>query len=342
MLINRVQFAALFLLQMETIRLTSEVKKSKVGKTTKTSLKPTIIEKLKRFSAIFGIKKLFRPLTGVMERPGRLFVQARSLPDKKEQECQGLTVISANLWHDWPQYRRSLERLEAFAQLAEDHQADILLLQEVSRTAQFRTDDWLSQRLGMTSIYSRANGHLHGIGFEEGLAILSRHPLSRPELRQLTPESSKFVHRLALGSQVDTPCGSLLAFSVHLSINGKQNAREAEKLHTWVQEVSDTMPAFVGGDFNASESSKSISNLKQKWLDTFRHLNPLADGTTHEIRWPWGRPLRRSRLDYIFLKAEQAQWKLLEALHLETPGPKHSDHRAVLLRLAPAYAKINR
>jgi endonuclease/exonuclease/phosphatase family metal-dependent hydrolase len=150
------------------------------------------------------------------------------------------------------------------------------------------------------------------------------------------------VHRLALGSQVDTPCGSLLAFSVHLSINGKQNARETEKLHSWVQEVSDTMPAFVGGDFNASESSRSISNLKQKWLDTFRHLNPLADGTTHEIRWPWGKPLRRSRLDYIFLKAEQTQWKLLEALHLETPGHKHSDHRAVLLRLAPAYVKINR
>jgi endonuclease/exonuclease/phosphatase family metal-dependent hydrolase len=330
---------------MENIRLSIKAKKSRVGKTTKKSLKYIASESLKRFITLTGIEKVgafVRRLTSVMERPGRLFVQTSPQPIEKEQECRGLTVISANLWHDWPQYRRSMERLEAFAQLAENHQADILLLQEVSRTAQFRTDDWLSRRLGMTSVYTRANGHLHGIGFEEGLAILSHHPLSRPELRQLTPESSKFVHRLALGSQVDTPCGSLLAFSVHLSINGKQNARETEKLHSWVQEVSDTMPAFVGGDFNASESSRSISNLKQKWLDTFRHLNPLADGTTHEIRWPWGKPLRRSRLDYIFLKAEQTQWKLLEALHLETPGHKHSDHRAVLLRLAPAYVKINR
>ena len=96
--------------------------------------------------------------------------------------------------------------------------------------------------------------------------------------------------------------------------------------------------ALVGGDFNAGEFSRSIKSLKQNWLDTFRYLNPLADGTTHEIRWPWGNPLKRSRLDYIFLKAEQQKWKVLEALHLETPGAPHSDHRAVLLRLAPAYA----
>ena len=41
------------------------------------------------------------------------------------------------------------------------------------------------------------------------------------------------------------------------------------------------------------------------------------------------------RLDYIFLKARENYWKVLEARHLETPGERHSDHRVVLLRLAP-------
>lgn len=303
----------------------------------------SIIKPFKQFASLPGLRQLIafiRRLLRVMERPTSLNIQTVPQPPAQEDECKGLTVISANLWHDWPQYRRSMKRLEAFSSLVEEHQADILLLQEVSRTTRFQTDEWLSQRLGMTSIYSRANGHQNGIGFEEGLAVFSRHPLGTPVLRQLSSESNPFVHRLALGTQVSSPCGKFLAFSVHLSINGRENTRQAEHLHHWVNNISETMPAVVGGDFNADEHSKSITSLRQKWVDTFRHLNPLADGTTHEIHWPWKKPLRRARLDYIFLKAEQAQWHLLDALHLETPGEKHSDHRAVLLRFAPAVVKI--
>lgn len=317
-------------------------KKSAVGKTIQKSPKHAAIKKLKKsltFPALRRAKAFIQRIFRVMEKPTSLSILSNPQPVLQTQDCQGLTVISANLWHDWPKYRRSPDRLEAFAQLVETHQADVLLLQEVARTPNIQTDDWLSQRLGMTSVYSRANGHLHGIGFEEGLAILSRHPLSQPVLRRLSPDSSRFVNRLALGSKVDTPCGDFMAFSVHLSINGKQNSRQVENLHSWVGDLSDKFPALVGGDFNAGERSPSILNLKNLWLDTFRHLNPLADGTTHEIHWPWGKPLRRSRLDYIFLKAEETQWKLLEALHLETPGEKHSDHRAVMLRFAPAYIK---
>lgn len=303
----------------------------------------SFITPLKKFAALPGLRQLiaiFRQKLRVMEKPTNLSIQTMPQPHTQENECQGLTVISANLWHDWPQHRRSMERLEAFARLVEEHQADILLLQEVSRTSRFQTDEWLSQRLGMTSVYSRANGHQNGIGFEEGLAIFSRHRLGTPVLRQLSSEANPFVHRLALGTQVSSPCGKFLAFSVHLSINGRENARQAKHLHNWVEDLSESLPAVVGGDFNADEHSTSITSLRQKWLDTFRHLNPLADGTTHEIHWPWKKPLRRARLDYIFLKAEQAQWTLLDALHLETPGEKHSDHRAVLLRFAPAVVKI--
>jgi endonuclease/exonuclease/phosphatase family metal-dependent hydrolase len=131
-----------------------------------------------------------------------------------------------------------------------------------------------------------------------------------------------------------------MAYSVHLSIGQKQNVRQANKLQSWVQGMASHLPALVGGDFNAGEHSDAIHSLRQRWTDTFRHLNPFADGTTHEIHWPWGKPLKRSRLDYIFLKAEQTQWRLLDAFHLETPGKNHSDHRAVLLRLTPAYAKV--
>jgi hypothetical protein len=38
-----------------------------------------------------------------------------------------------------------------------------------------------------------------------------------------------------------------------------------------------------------------------KGNDTFRLMHPDADGTTHELHNPWGRVIKRSRLDYIFL-----------------------------------------
>jgi len=279
-------------------------------------------------------------VAGVTEAPGKVLVQAMPAQESHEKGCQGLTVISANLWHDWPKRRRAVERLEVFARLVDEHHADVLLLQEVARTTGFRTDQWLAQRLGMAYVYSRANGHLGGIGFEEGLAVFSRYPLSQPVLRQLSPAKNQFVRRLALGAQIQSPCGSLMAFSVHLSLIGKQNADEATRLKDWVHEVSKERPALVGGDFNAGERSGQIKKLQRSWLDTFRLLNPFTDATTHELHWPWGWPLRRERLDYIFLKAQSNHWMVLESRHLETPGERHSDHRAVLMRLAPVRVSL--
>ncbi len=300
----------------------------------------SVLRKLMSLPVLRVLLPLVRRVAGVVEMPGRLSVQALPSRGSGEKSCQSLTVISTNLWHDWPHRRRAVERLEAFARMVDEHKADVLLLQEVARTTDFWTDQWLANRLGMAYVYSRANGHLQGIGFEEGLAIFSRHPLGQPVLRQLSPTSNPFVHRLALGTQIDSPCGKLLAFSVHLGLIGKQNASQTDYLSSWVQDISKGMTALVGGDFNAGELSRQIKTLQRNWLDTFRHLNPFADGTTHEIRWPWGKSMHRARLDYIFLKSEQDQWKVLEARHLETPEEPHSDHRAVLLRLAPMLATV--
>ena len=298
-----------------------------------------ILRKLLSLPGLRVFIPLARRVAGVMEFPGKLSMRTQPEHEAAHRGCQGLTVISANLWHDWPKYRRSIERLESFARLVEEHQADVLLLQEVARTSRFWVDEWLSKRLGMAYIYSRANGHQQGIGFEEGLAIFSRYPLSQPVLRQLSPETNQFSRRLALGAQISSPCGNLLAFSVHLGLGTKENSNQVNRLQTWVQDVSEKLPALIGGDFNAHEKTRQIKALQRNWLDTFRHLNPFADGTTHELRWPWGKSLRRSRLDYIFLKAGQRMWDVLETRHLETPGERHSDHRVVLLLLAPARVK---
>ena len=278
------------------------------------------------------LRPVARRAMAVAEPPDQLSLQ--SLPSTPfTRRCNTLKILSANLWHDWPLHRHQRQRLESFARLVEAEQADIVLLQEVARTAELRVDEWLTQRLGMAYVYTRANGHEAAIGFEEGLAVFSRLPLTAPRRRQLESGSNPFVHRLALGSRIETACGGLWVFSVHLGIPRRQNSLQLARLHNWVAHVAGNDSAVIGGDFNAAEHTSQISRAQRKWTDTFRHLHPTADGATHELHWPWGNPLHRSRLDYIFLRPGEPRWIILEARHVDAPGGGHSDHRAVIVRL---------
>jgi len=250
-------------------------------------------------------------------------------------DCRALTFISANLWHDWPLHRLLPERLESFARLVEQQDADIILLQEVPRTDQVLADEWLTARLGMYSLYARANGEAQ-IGFEEGLAVFSRFPLRRPHLRRLQPGFLPFVHRLALAAQVDTPCGQLWAVSVHLALLHSQNRRQHASLHRFVERLGGDHPTVIGGDFNAHEDSLQIRRASANWLDTFRQANPHADGTTHSLRFPNGLTFHRRRLDYIFWRDASPGWQVIESRHLRAEEPAHSDHHLVLTRMALA------
>ncbi len=243
-----------------------------------------------------------------------------------------LTVLSANLFHDWPRHRRLQERLEAVAQLIEENSVDVALLQEVARTRELRADQWLAERLGMAYVYSRANGHESAIGFEEGLAIFSRFPLESPSLAELRP-GSPVTRRLGLGAWVKTMCGDLQVFSVHLGLLPHHNAAQLTHLRELITTSHQQHPVLIGGDFNAHEDTPQIMQAKQSWVDTFRHLHPEADGITHEIRWPWGKSGRKRRLDYLFLKPGNMTWSIQKACHLDAPGGPHSDHRAVLTQL---------
>jgi len=274
-----------------------------------------------------------RHVAAVAEPAGRATL--RSAPTTVPQNtCAGIKVLTANLWHDFPRYRSQVARLERFAQLVEAAEADILLLQEVSRRPSLHADEWLSRRLGMAFVYARANGHSE-IGFEEGLAVFSRFPLDDARLRHLSPGCSPFVRRLALGAAIQTTCGPLLAFSVHLALARRQNWQQINDLRAWIEELPGDTALVVGGDFNAPEHSSQIGHARSAWTDTFRHLHPHHEAVTHEVRWPRGKAWLRRRLDYIFLRPGRPAWQVLDARLLETPGGPHSDHLSMLAHLAP-------
>lgn len=247
---------------------------------------------------------------------------------------KGVTVISANLWHDWPFRRRLPDRLEAFAQLVEAEGANVVLLQEVIRSPQICVDDWLSERLGMAYVYTRANGDETEIGFEEGVAVLSRFPIQTHHSRSLG-KGRGFLHRMALAAEVDTPLGKLMAISVHLGLLKRRNHHQWHDLQSWVMDMAGGRAALIGGDFNAHEDSYTIQQAQQNWVDTFRIVHPQKRGTTHELQLPWGKTIRHRRLDYIFLQPGSTDWTVEDARHLQTPHKSHSDHHAVLARLVP-------
>jgi endonuclease/exonuclease/phosphatase family metal-dependent hydrolase len=290
--------------------------------------------KIFRLPLFKQLKPLIARMLSIARPPARL--TGKHYPHKIEDpRTEGLTVLSANLWHDWPHYRRLPDRLKAFVKLAEQKTADIVLLQEVARTPGMKADEWLAQRLGMAYFYIRANGDEKAIGFEEGLAILSRFPLTDPQVKQLGETSNLFTRRMALSAHVETPFGGLRAFCTHLALTQGHNRKQVNQLQQWVSTTTQKETALIGGDFNAHETTAQIVETKRSWLDTFRSLHPDEDATTHELRMPWGRILRRARLDYVFLRPGDHRWQVVEAEHLKSEGISLSDHQVVLARLKP-------
>ena len=292
---------------------------------------------VKRFLGWFGHERLpefVKVVMSVAEPAGRVTFQSEPYPIPAEG-CGVLTVLSANLWHDWPRFRDLEKRLESFAALIESERADLILLQEVARIPSLKADEWLAGRLQMAYVYSRANGS-RKIGFEEGLGVLSRFPLKRlPHVRQMGRTCNPFSRRLALGVEVDTPCGEIMAFSTHLALLRKQNAHQLRELQGWVDQITSGRSAIIAGDFNAPEHTHQIQHVRSTWLDTFREIHQHGHAATHEIRWPWGGAFLSHRLDYIFLQPGQPLWQVVDVKHLDAPDGPHSDHRAVLARFSP-------
>lgn len=275
-----------------------------------------------------------RALLGVSRAPGALTASEHHPAGRRCAEAEDVIVLSANLGHDWPLHRQMHRRLEVLAQRIEAERANVVLLQEVSRTQSLWVDRYLAERLGMDYFYTRANGHRASIGFEEGLGVFSCLPLRSVQTRPLTGSGS-MAHRLALGAELQTGAGPLWVFSAHLSMRPRRNARQVRDLQDWVGDVAGRATAVVGGDFNAHETAPQMIRARQSWLDVFRLLNPEADGATHILRWPWGRPLRKVRLDYLFLRLGEPTWRVIESRLLGGLGEPHSDHHAVMARLRP-------
>jgi endonuclease/exonuclease/phosphatase family metal-dependent hydrolase len=246
-------------------------------------------------------------------------------------QCQSITILSANLCHTWPKRNFPFERLQKFVELVKEKQADILLLQEVMHTDTSQVHGWLADQLQMNVAYARTNGDRQWLHFEEGVAVLSRFPILHSEQKFLKSAFHPFVHRQALAAQIATPCGKILAISTHLSITPWQNRHQIEQIQSWIEGQDHS--TILGGDFNAAEHTHRIARIQRIWIDTLRNINPtFSHPFTHSLNLPFRKKIQQ-RLDYIFLIQREPKWTILasgidRAYHF-------SDHLAVWAQLAP-------
>jgi endonuclease/exonuclease/phosphatase family metal-dependent hydrolase len=304
------------------------------------SSKPlSIYKKIKRFGGKFlrsinnqQIIPFINRVISISKPSGKVYLVSNPDLSIEESKINPITFLSVNLWHDWPRVRGLKARLKCFVELVLSENVDILLLQELIRTGDFHADKWLSHKLGMAYIYSRSNGNAPEIGFEEGLAIFSRFPIKNHRLAQLSDQNNPFSRRMALGTSIETKQGDIDVYSVHLGLLGHQNRKQFSHLRQWVEAQSGRIPTVIGGDFNAEENSPQIRSVKKSWHDSYRSMNPNGDEHSHELRWPWGNVIKRSRLDYLFFRRGTHSWEVEEARHIDTNSCPLSDHRPVLVR----------
>jgi len=241
-----------------------------------------------------------------------------------------LVALTANLQNPYARPGRVdpqalLGRLETFARLVESEGAGVVLCQEVGRGRDFRVEEWLAARLGMAAVYQRANGDAERLGREEGLAILSRYPLSAPVTCLL---GGGLWRRPTLGAVVDSPLGKVAVYTAHLSLRPWRNRRQPRRLREWVESTAGVRPAIIGGDFNTHETAPQMAALREAWVDAFRAMHPTGDGATHELRL-FGRVVSRRRLDYLFLTQQHPKFRVVicDPSRLDE---SFSDHRVVV------------
>ncbi len=229
-------------------------------------------------------------------------------------------IITLNIYHGFPRFRNVRGRLDLIAKQLNEVDPDFVLLQEVPWLSDVGwAAEYLSDRTKLNFVYLRGNGNLNTIRFEEGLAILSRYPLSEQRFTELSPRNGVFEHRIALAVTTQTPVGPIQLVTTHLAWDRTNtiNARQTASLEAFLAELLPH-PSILAGDFNVREDSPQIRKLTQSWVDAFRYVHRRTLSATCCLSpSDLDKPVQGkhfARVDYVFLKDHEARrWEILDA-----------------------------
>ncbi|MBP1043021.1 endonuclease/exonuclease/phosphatase family protein [Vagococcus sp. BWB3-3] len=224
--------------------------------------------------------------------------------------------------HSWLEDQQ-LTKIDTLAEQIACERYDIIALQEVNQLHQadgslisWQPDNYLNllvtalEKKGLTYHWRWVATHLAYDKFDEGLALLSLHPIEEvAELLLSPPELAydNYQRRKALGIKVTIQQQSYWFYSVHCS--WWQPKQSIGFRYEWASltkaiKLSATVPVFLLGDFNnpadiTGEGYELIT--KSGWYDTFYLADHREGAATVEKNIAgWEDNQQAIRIDYVF------------------------------------------
>ncbi|MDD2760279.1 MAG: carbohydrate-binding protein [Methylomonas sp.] len=245
---------------------------------------------------------------------------------------------------------------EKFTQIAKaiDEQAvDIVCLQEVAEHWNDGHGDWPSNAANIINRRLKQVMHIYTdwshLGFDkyrEGVAILSRHPLSHTESRYVSDSQDPYNinSRKVVMAHVQLPyLGAVNIFSAHLSWWEGGFERQFQRLCEWADsQLSESVQTtLLCGDFNIEAGSAGYQQVVNgnQYEDQFLAANRLGlFEQIFRVDDPhWGHLLADDyRIDYIFMnKSAYLRVKSARVLFTENDYGPVSDHCGYLMEFEP-------
>ena len=223
-------------------------------------------------------------------------------------------VLTLNLWGEQPPLE---QRMDLVARGLEELRPDVVALQEVRQIEGKLPNqaEALAARAGYLFAFAPAT---RWGGGEEGVGILSRHPITETEHRVL-PASTPEETRVVLMARLDTPLGPLRCYTTHLNYrltHGREREQQVLGVDEFVRGHESELPQILMGDFNATPDHDEIRFLRGLhtmggrrvfYQDAWARRHPVESeaGFTWARRNPFTERLRwlerDRRIDYIFV-----------------------------------------
>ena len=241
------------------------------------------------------------------------------------------------------------DKFTQIAKAIDELDADIICLQEVAEYWRDGEGDWPSNSANIINGRLPHPFYLHTdwshLGFDkyrEGVAILSRFPLSNHQSRYVSDSHDIYsIHsrKVVMASVYVPSIGAINVFSAHLSWIEDGFAGQFENLHQWATEnQTDNIKAtLLCGDFNIAAGSEGYklvvdSNhyddqfLEANHQGAFEKIFRVNDAHWHDLL------ADDYRIDYIFMnKASDLQVASAEVVFTESDYGQVSDHCGYLM-----------
>lgn len=264
---------------------------------------------------------------------------------------QQLKILILNL-HCYQEQNQN-EKFTQIAKAINELDADVICFQEVAEYWRDGEGDWESNSAKIINDRLDKPFHLYTdwshLGFDkyrEGVAILSRYPLSGQQSRYVSDSENIYdIHsRKVVMARVHVPyIGIINVFSAHLSWLEDGFQQQFKRLHQWAQDTKtdDVKATLLCGDFNitACGSGYELVVGANAYDDQFLAANKQGvfdkDFSVNDAHWQ-DLLAEDYRIDYIFMNKDSAlQVTSAKVVFTEHDYGQVSDHCGYFMTFKP-------